>query len=167
MELELNNKIYLIRHHLSNKKYPSIQMTLSEIYNKLFDLHIQFTESYCYDSDINLQKLPALIYGVNQVKYQNFHVFFKRLTSIDNESNMNMIMIDKKNIVSQLEKLIFTDLQIILSLYAYYYRKNENLSNVLNKIYSPLISFCTYKNDSEFISDVKKVLKIKNKEDVI
>jgi hypothetical protein len=156
-----NNNIYLIKHHLSNKKYPSIQMTLTEVYNKIFDLQIQFTDSYCYDSEIHLQKLPALIYGVNQVKYQNFHVFFKRLTQ-DNESTF----IDKKNLISTLEKLIFTDLQLILSLYAYYNRKDENIFD-MNKIYSPIISFYTYKNDIEFIQNIRKVLKIKNKEEIL
>jgi hypothetical protein len=169
----LNSRINLIYHTNSNyltgnMNYVSLHQILTNIYDKLFKLNIRYTKSLSNKNcNVIIENLPLITYGVNHVKRQNIHLFFKKLTNIDKDWEFVRLE-NVKSEALELENLIFTDLQLFLSLYNYHQNKEKDsiIKNLIKFMYQPIDSIKTYYNDKSVLDEVKRVFEIQNKNEV-
>jgi hypothetical protein len=115
-----------------------------------------------------IDKFPVVVYGVNIIKRSNIHLFFKKVTSIDSQT---IDKLDNENKIQaiELEKLIFTDLQLFLSYHNYliYKSKIGFFSHFIRVFYQPILSLQTYFNDKNILREFHDKMSINSKEDVI
>lgn len=151
-----------------NMKYVSLHYLLTRVYDQLLKLNIYYTKSLSYnDCNVLIEHLPIVTYGVNTVKQTSIQIFFKKLTNIDCYFNEHTDNISKLN-AHNLEKIIFTDLQLFLSYYNYHVTK-DNIQlwrKVFRFMYQPIVCFKTIRNDRKVISEIERVFNIESKEDV-
>jgi hypothetical protein len=130
---------------------------------------MKFTKSLS-DSNCNvlIEKFPVIIYGVNIIKRSNIHLFLKKATNIDIHS-IDKLENENKIQAIQLEKLIFTDLQLFLSYHNYLSNKSRKgfLSKFISFVYQPVLSLQTYFNDKNILNEFHEKMSINSKDDVI
>jgi hypothetical protein len=172
-EKPVNDKICIIHHVDSqfvegNFKYTSIHEILCETYNNLFKLNAEFTKSlsfhYC---NVLIENLPKIVYGVNSVSREYIHIFLKKLLNID--KNFNEVQNNEiKDEAQVLERLIFTDLQLFISLYNHYLNINKigYFRRILKFLYQPWTSIKAYFKDRIVINEAKKVFNVNDMDEV-
>ncbi len=166
---------------MSNQSFlnPNIQVhsvfqNLCMTYNHLLNLNMEFSYSLNNTySNIIVQNLPTIMYGKNFVRKLNIPYFFKILTGIDQELNKKDVEI--KMYYEMIEKLIFSDLQMLLvslsikkNYYTYVYDHNKSglFSKVMRYIYSPIQSIFSSHDDSKISREISKILNVSTRDEV-
>jgi hypothetical protein len=170
----LDNKIVVVHHVDSNliegnMKYVSIHQILCQIYDKLFNLNINFTKSHSYQNcNILIESLPIISYGVNLVNRSNINLFLKKLTGIDKNFSKN-VNESSKSAAHDLERIIFTDLQLFINVYNYYASTSSTpfWKKFFKFLYQPKDSIKTYLKDREVMKEVRRVFDITDIAEVI
>jgi hypothetical protein len=167
----ISDRITLMYHAHGNKKYISVHQTLCEVYDKLLKLGVKYTRSYSSrHSNVLIENLPVISYGINGVKYNNFHIFLKKLTNIDKEfeehSNNEL-----KTLAADLENTIFTDLHLYLNFYSYQlgrkkFSPREILRTIYRYLYKPVDSVRSFLEDRRILNDMQKVFHLNTIEEV-
>lgn len=95
------------------------------------------------------------------MKKSNISSFFKKLTNID-QHLLNSLNETQKIEFEKIEKLIYCDLNLCLSFYAYNHnlQKGNFLKKVLRFLYQPLYYIRVYYNDRKFVAEITKMLGI-------
>ncbi len=151
----------------------SIPQILFESYAEIFDFDVEYTNSYTLDNSKIVSSLPYAIYGTNIIKKYNLHYFLKKLTKSEKLNfpfTFNSETLTTK--IQEIEKLILTDLQLLLSVYNYmkYYKRKPSYSSYFKQffelIYNTRDSLRTFRNDKRILKEFFEVYHI-NKEDQV
>jgi hypothetical protein len=172
---QLPDKISLIVQSTSpfSPEVISIPQILCETYAEIFNMDINYTNSFTLDNSKIISSLPYAIYGANIIKKYNLNYFLKKLTKLENLNIPNTSNSEYIHIKFQeIEKLILTDLQLILSVYNYlkYYKRSGTFSAYLKQFfelfYNTRDSLRTIRNDKKILREFLEVYHV-NKEDQV
>lgn len=170
-----SDKITLIiqSHSPFSPEIISIPQILFELYAEIFDFNVEYTNSYTLDNSKIVSSLPYAIYGRNIIKKYNLPYFLKKLTRSEKLNIPFTIHSEALNTkIQEIEKLILTDLQLLLSVYNYkkYYNSSASyscfLKQIFGLIYNTRDSLRTFRNDKRILKEVFEVYHI-NKEDQV
>lgn len=152
-----------------NYRYISLLEILCEVYNRIFKLDIHFTKSLSYQNcNVLIENLPKLVYGINNVSRESIHIFLKKVVGIDRISEIESIDNETQKEAYEVEKVIFTDLQLFISVYNYNLKryKYSVFKTLFRLMYQPYQFLKTYLNDRKFINEFKRVFEITNNDEV-
>jgi hypothetical protein len=152
-----------------NIKYVSIHHILCQTYNKLFKLNIHFTKSHSYaNCNVLIEHFPILVYGENLVKRANVHHLLKEITKVDINFKFDKLNNELKIQSQEIEKLIFTDLQLFLGFYNYHKMRENNsrLKGFLKFLFQPILTIRTYFNDQKVLKEIYRIMSVNKKEEV-
>jgi hypothetical protein len=151
-----------------NMRSANIHKILCDTYEKLFRLHFNHINSFSYkECNILIDSFPIITYGINHVTNIQIPHFLRKATNIDQDFNStqnNFRKVDAQN----LEKIIFSDLQLFLNFYKYK-KSFEGVSfwkKSIKFLYQPLYSIRTYYNDLDVINELESSFNISTKEEV-
>jgi hypothetical protein len=167
----ISDKITLMHHAHGNKRYISVHQTLCEVYDKLLQLEVKYTRSYSSrHSNVLIENLPVISYGINGVKYNNFHIFLKKLTNIDKEFEEHSTN-ELKTLAADLENTILTDLHLYLNFYSYQLGRKkfcprEILRSLYRFLYKPFDSIRSFLEDRKILNEMYKVFHLNTIEEV-
>jgi hypothetical protein len=150
-----------------------VNENICKIYNDLFSLGIIFSKSLNNSGgNLSAKNCPFLLYGPIKIDGGNFNSFFKRLTKIDSQLEVNDYCL--KNVtLSQadflfFEKMILVDLQAHINLYTYlkFFKKLNWFTRFMRFILQPINSIFTSSNDNKNLEFFSIYFDISDKNDV-
>ena len=147
----------------------SIHQILCEAYIKLFKLNFEITKTNSVEnSNIIDVSLPIIYYGKNFVQRENINTFLKKLTNID-KNFCQISDSNKKSHIEKLEKIILSELPVLLGLYSHYMNKKQSSfwKSFLKTIYNPQKTFNTFRRDIKVLKEINEVFSISEVEECI
>jgi hypothetical protein len=175
LKISKNEKILNLIYHVNsdsvegNKNKISIHEIFITTYAKLVGLNISKTKSYSpHHSNILLETLPMVSYGINYSERNKVSKFLKEITNINTTFNFKT-PVSLIHSSEKLEKIILTDLQLFLNLINYfnYHQETPLWKKILNYIYQPRESLYTYLKDRRVLNKTCDVFSSDGYQEVI
>lgn len=153
-----------------NINHVSIQQELCFVYNALFRLNFHFVSSFNNStSNLIIENLPMIIFGYHTIKKGNIHYFLKELVRIKDVTSLVDPKDKDKEIMKiefeNLERMILSDLQILLNYYNYI-QINDKTSffyRFVKSLYQPYKALSSINNDSKMIKEISKFMGVSTK----
>jgi hypothetical protein len=146
---------------------------LSSIYNRIFSLGIIYSKSLnSSEGTLSAKNNPYLLYGPIKIEGGNFNSFFKRLTKIDSQLELNDYCFSNVTLSQAdflyFEKMILVDLQAQINLYIYlkFFKRLNWFTRIIRFIVQPFKCLITSTNDTKNLEFFTAYFEISDKNDV-